>query len=374
LGQEESETLTPQSPVKTRGTVSAGRSGKAFDSVLHTAPIAPGNSGGPLVDACGRVVGINSFGSTTEGGGAEFYFAVSMRELTAYLRKQQITYRVANDTCRSVAELNRAEAAREAAARAKIEAANRSADESRMQADNAKRLRATYEVISSRENRMAVAGVMLVLALAIAGFAYTLREKEIANETSRNPSIMAGIASTTLVLGALLVFASRPSFSDIESLVQAANAPQAEIAIEPAKISKSENGKQICVIQPDRSKANVSDTSDVTFNWTASGCANGRTQYADDNGLWTRSFVPNDEAQVSLVSYEPAERRYRIERYQLGQATIEKARATRKRYEVNSCSADPAARAKISDMNRTLRTILPDQPNELLVFSCSAAK
>ncbi len=78
------DTLHPQVPVKTRGTVSAGRSSKAFDTLLHTAPIAPGNSGGPVVDSCGRVVGINSFGSTAETGGAEFYFAISVKEVLSF--------------------------------------------------------------------------------------------------------------------------------------------------------------------------------------------------------------------------------------------------------------------------------------------------
>jgi serine protease Do len=85
LEQSEADVLQPQVPVKARGSVSAGRSSKSVDSILHTAPIAPGNSGGPLVDACGRVLGINSFGSVADGGGAEFYFAVSNRELAAFL-------------------------------------------------------------------------------------------------------------------------------------------------------------------------------------------------------------------------------------------------------------------------------------------------
>jgi serine protease Do len=374
LGQDEAETLHPQSPVKTRGIVSAGRSGKAFDSLLHTAPIAPGNSGGPLVDACGRVIGINSFGSTAEGGGAEFYFAISMRELTAYLRKLQITYHVSNEVCRSVADLNRAEADREAAARAKIEAANRSATEKQAQSNNTKRQNVTFDIIAARENRIALAGLMLILALAAVGYGSLLHEKARTNSLAQNPAIIAGIIGGTLLVGALMIFASRPSFDEIESRMRAADKPKDEITATPTKISSSENGKHICVIRPDRSKITVSKTDNVTFDWTASGCVNGRTQYTDDKGRWTRSFVPSAEDQVSLVSYTPSEHQYRIERYQLGQAAIEKARAARQNNDVQSCSADPAARAKISDMNSAVRAVLPSQPNELLVFACSAAK
>jgi serine protease Do len=374
LGQDEVDILRPQSPVKTHGFISAGRTGKAFDSLLHTAPIAPGNSGGPLVDACGRVVGINSFGSTAEGGGAEFYFAVSMRELTAYLRKLQIAFKVSNDVCRSVAELNRAESDLEAAARAKVEAATRLAAAAQTQADNAKRQNATYAVITSRENRIALAGLMIFFALTAAGGGYVMRERAIVKGTSPNLAILTGIAGGTLLLGALLVFASRPSFDEIEARVRATDSAADEITAAPTKIGKSENGKQYCKFQKDRSKVTTSKTDDVTFDWSASGCINGHTQYADDSGLWSRGFVPNAEEQVSLVSYTPAENRYRIERYQLGQVAIEQARAARKRYDGNSCSADPAARAKVSEMNSALKAILPVQPTELLVYSCSATQ
>ena len=48
--------------VLTKGTVSAVQNKERnTPMVLHSADMSAGNSGGPLVDACGRVVGINSF-------------------------------------------------------------------------------------------------------------------------------------------------------------------------------------------------------------------------------------------------------------------------------------------------------------------------
>src|SRR5690606_30788905 len=94
-----------QPPVKASGSLAGRRPSRDFDTVLHTAPIARGNSGGPLLDPCGRVVGVNSFGA--EGGGAdsEFYFAISTRELLPFLRANDITPQINAMPCRSLAEL-----------------------------------------------------------------------------------------------------------------------------------------------------------------------------------------------------------------------------------------------------------------------------
>ena len=51
-GLDLDDLINPMSPVKTTGTVSGGRTTKQFDTILHTAPIASGNSGGPLIDNC----------------------------------------------------------------------------------------------------------------------------------------------------------------------------------------------------------------------------------------------------------------------------------------------------------------------------------
>jgi serine protease Do len=356
------DTLRPQVPVKTRGTVSTGRSSKAYDTLLHTAPIAPGNSGGPVVDSCGRVVGINSFGSTTENGGSEFYFAISVREVLAFLKAQNVTPNTVSGPCRSVAELSREEAERDAAARAKIDAGQR-ATAMRKSAEESKTRRSVeFAIIAMRENRMALSGLLLLLALGGAGACYALFD-----QGKRDPAKIAGAISAALVLGGLFTFATRPSFDEIDDRVKSLLTTETSA---PAAIKQANEGKKICVIQLNRSRVTVSNTADVNFDWKAPGCINGRTQYAQNGSVWTRSFVPNNDPQVSVVSFDATQKLYRIERYLLGFDAMQKARDARQRYNVNICSADTKVQAKISDMNEAVRNVLPAQPNEVLLFAC----
>src|SRR5688500_5595622 len=129
-GLSPADIFRTQPPVKSNGFLSGRRPTREFDSLLHTAPIARGSSGGPLLDDCGRVVGVNSFGAESGSADAEFYFAVSTRELLPFLRANEVTPQVNNTPCRSLAELeaaerDRAERAQEAS-QAEAAAAERS--------------------------------------------------------------------------------------------------------------------------------------------------------------------------------------------------------------------------------------------------------
>ncbi len=222
LQQADSDTLNPQSPIKTRGTISAGRSGKDVDTLLHTAPIAPGNSGGPLTDSCGRVIGINSFGSISESGGASFFFAVSMREISAFLKSNNISFRSDGEACTSAADKSIAEANKQAKARAKVETEQRIAAELKTNEEGKVRRNAEFAIMTERDTGMALSGVLLLLSLAAAGATY------IGFERNKRPMMIVSAAIMTLfVLIALYVFQARPGFNQVDARVRASLAKSA---------------------------------------------------------------------------------------------------------------------------------------------------
>lgn len=369
-GLDLDDMIRPISPVKTSGTVSGGRNTKQFDTVLHTAPIASGNSGGPLIDNCGRIVGANSFGSLSDGNDAEFGFAVSSREILSFLRKADVDVRSTSNPCRSVAEISMAEQARENAARAKVEAAKK-AEAAKRTAEAAKLQNSiSQEVIAERENRIALAALMLVLALAVAGGAgiFLIQNK-------RGPMWgMVGLGAT-LLLGAVIVFLSRPDFSEIEDRVAAAM--KEKFGGDPAgnkPAAMASAGKYQCRINPDRSRITVSEVDELSLDWTTEGCVNGRTQYGRDGAKWSRIFVPNEEQTVTISNFDPDGLEFTTERYLMSFDAMTKARELRTQYGNKNCSAtEPATQdilTDITDMVRAIRTELPTQANERLVYEC----
>ncbi len=362
-GLSSEDLIRPATPVKTRGSLSAGRSAKEFETLLHTAPIGGGNSGGPLVDGCGRILGINSFGTISDGSDAEFFFAVAVREVTAFLRDNGITARTVSGPCLSAAEVSQAESKREAAARAKIEAENRDQESAKSSTLGEARRSAEYAIIGERENRMMATVILLFLALGAGGACWQWHERG-----KLDYAKLAGGGVAALLIAAMMTYLTRPGFDEVDARIKAAlkddPAPAARAVVAKA-------GKKICVIDRERSRITVSDTQDVKFDWAIGGCINNRTQYVEDGSGWVRTFVPNNEEQVSIVSFAPDTGSYRIERHLLGSEAMGKARAARNRYDVKGCVADKDKLDNIAQMNGAVRELLPEQANEMLQFKCT---
>ncbi|MEL7188285.1 MAG: serine protease [Pseudomonadota bacterium] len=366
-GLEISDIFQPQPPVKSRGFLSGERPARQFDTILHTAPIGRGNSGGPLLDGCGRVLGVNSFGAESDGSDAEFYFAVSLRELLPFLRDNNIEPSTNALPCRSIEELNAAELARfeaeRADAQAKIDAREEALRERRQQAW----IKAQMLIIEERDNAIATTMLLLIAGLVAAYAAAQLRR----NEAHRKFAIMAAGASGAAFIACLLVWLARPGTSDIEDRVAAImdENESGEDGEQTPDLTAAGDGTLICTFVPERSRVTGARIDDVEFDWSADGCVNDRTQYGMDGGRWSRVFVPNDEAAVSVNSYDPDTRTFRTDRYLLGRADMEAARKARRGYSPPSCGVTDAARL-LGERQSAVIAQLPERENERLVYSC----
>jgi serine protease Do len=358
-------------PVKSTGFLSGQRPSRDFDSLLHTAPIARGNSGGPLLDECGRVVGVNSFGAESGNADAEFFFAVSTRELLPFLAEHDVSPAVSASACRTLAELDAAEAAR--ADRASADAARQAQTAAAEQAGRVADARQAEEwsIIAERENGMAAAFVLLLAGFAAALYGLFLREFPAEESPElRHQRIAFGVAGLAL-LGAGGAWTLRPGFAAIDDRVAdrlAAGDPDA--AATPAPAAAGGAGDYACTLDEARSRVIGGAAADVAIRWAADGCVNGRTQYALTAGRWTRILVPEEEAAVSVNRFDPEAGEYRVDRYLLGRDALAAARQARGSYEAPGCGGGAAAAVQLAERQQAVLGALPARPNERLVYQC----
>ncbi|MFZ9396383.1 MAG: trypsin-like peptidase domain-containing protein [Erythrobacter sp.] len=365
-GLEIGDIFRAQPPVKSRGFLSGARPSRQFDTMLHTAPIARGNSGGPLLDGCGRVLGVNSFGADSGGSDAEFFFAVSARELLPFLQENGVEPSVNALPCRSLDELEADERARIEQERAEARELMAQREAERSERRERELLEAQIAVLDARDNAM----VLILLALMLAsGTGYVAWQSRGHPENLQRVRAAGGIAMASVLAAAALWF-TRPGIEEIDERVSDAMA-QADaglMAADPA--GSASEGTMLCTLVPERSRVTGSRTDDVEFDWGGDGCVNGRTQYGLNSGEWTRVLVPDDEDAVSINRYDPETRTFESERYLLGRAAMAEARTTRDAYAPPQCTTTDAARV-LGEQQQAIIAKLPAQPNERLVYRCA---
>jgi len=78
-------------------SLQAGEGGTPL--IVHTASIAKGNSGGPLVDGCGRVVGINTFINVDQSQSAKINYAIRSAVIASFLQSVGTSARADSRPC-----------------------------------------------------------------------------------------------------------------------------------------------------------------------------------------------------------------------------------------------------------------------------------
>ncbi|MGL4313064.1 MAG: S1C family serine protease [Sphingomonas sp.] len=261
--QSAADYIKPSSPVRTQGGFAGNRTLTGVRVFLHTASIARGNSGGPLLDRCGRVIGVNSALTKAEEGDSTFGFAIADAELLAFLAKAKQPIAQVALPCTSIEErLRQDREAAAAAADAQVAAAqvaDSKATLAREQAMDAARAKLERHI----ENVIAIAAVLLVLGALAVGGAGMLEMRG-----QQREAIWAVSAGGVLFLASAVTFLTRPAGT---------------VAVpEPTPVSTATidqgYGHYVCHIVPERSRINLTTPADVTLDYGRDGCINDRTQ------------------------------------------------------------------------------------------------
>lgn len=86
----------------TKGAVQSLQAGPdGTPLMVHTSSIAKGNSGGPLVDGCGRVVGVNTFINVDQSQSAKINYAIRSPVVAGFLKAAGASARMDTRPCAS---------------------------------------------------------------------------------------------------------------------------------------------------------------------------------------------------------------------------------------------------------------------------------
>jgi hypothetical protein len=364
LGEE--DIFRAQPPVTSQGFLSGRRPSREFDTLLHTAPIARGNSGGPLVDDCGRVVGVNSFGAESQGTEAEFFFAVTVRELLPFLRANEVTPRINSMPCRSLAVLDAEEQERQ---RLRLQAAqaDEEADErARAQRSAEMRREIEFGMMDERANGMALS--LLCFILFVGGAVFAVDAHRRGDFRTRS---LGGSAALLALVGSGAAWLSRPGFDEVEERLE--ERLRAEMAEEDTGviIPVISEGTLACSLDSARSRVLGAPVENLEMDWSEGGCINGQTQFGLTGDEWNRVLVPANEEAVSISRYNESTGEYIVERYLLDRNAMDDARAARAQIQAPMCDSGEEAARILGDQQMAIVSTLPANPNERLVYSCN---
>lgn len=370
-GATGADLLRPTPPSRTSGQIASLRdrapTGDSIPTINHQAVISSGSSGGPLMDECGRVIGVNSW--HVSGADTRETRGVSTRvsQLLQFLDEAGVSPNLSDERCLTFTE--RAEAERTAT----IDALHAQNEELASKLETADRLTRIAVVIL-------IGGTLaLFVAVCVLG-AVVLSRRRGGNghvpaphheavvqhpepfETPRRRTGVVAIVGGAAVAAILIVAAG------VALLQVRADGEQRSADIPPPEFT----GSIVCTLDRDVS-VGAQGVADMSFTASGTLCVNERTLYAPlEEGRFRRVIVLGEARAMDILTIDPDTGEFRRERYPLNDEDFGAAnQAVAESGAGRGCEGEAASEA-VARRNDTLMRFAQGEPSQRLVWRCEA--
>lgn len=392
-GATGADLLRPTPPSRTSGQISSLRdrapTGDPIPTINHEAVISSGSSGGPLLDECGRVLGVNSW--HVSGADTRETRGVSTRaaQLLQFLDEAGVTPTLSDDRCLSFAERIEAERA------ATIQALHTQNEELASKLETADRLTRIAVIIL-------ISGTLaLFIAVGVLG-GIVMRNRHHNGEHAAHhghqqahphqaqpqpppqaqqpqpqsahgqphPNIKIDRPRRRLGVLAILGGAGLALILVVVAGV-ALLGRSAETTATPERNDPNFSGSITCTLDRQHS-VGAQGVSDMSFTASGQLCVNERTLYAraGDGSRYERAILLGEARALDILTIDPRNGEFKRERYPLDDAAFAAAnQAVAESGAGRTCQGEGASEA-VSHRNETLMSFIQGEPTQRLVWRC----
>lgn len=370
-GATGADLLRPAPASRTSGQISSLRdsapTGASIPSINHQAVISSGSSGGPLLDECGRVIGVNAW--HVSGQDTRETRGVSTRagQLLQFLDEAGVSPTLSDERCLSFAERIEQERAQT------ISALQTQNEELASKLETADRLTRIAVVIL-------IAGTLsLFVAVLVLGAIVLSRRNGRHEHASPEPHphhhTPEPFEQPRRRLGVLAIVGGAAAAA---ILIVAAGFALLRAMSTPAQTEHAETpeftGAIACTLDHAASTG-AQGVADMSFTASGALCVNERTLYAplDGGPRFRRAIVLGEARALDILTIDPESGEFRRERYPLSDEDFAAAnQAVAESGAGRGCAGGADARDAVQRRNQTLMRFTQSEPSQRLVWRCEA--
>lgn len=357
------ELVRPTPPSRTTGTIASLRdrapTGDPIPTINHTSAISSGSSGGPLLDECGRVIGVNTWHARGQDTLESRSVASRASQLIDFLEQAGVAPLLTDQRCLSFAERVEAERAATVAA---LETQNR---ELTAKLEAADRLTRIAVIILIGGTLALLVAVVVLGALLLARARHHGQPHEAPHHEpppAHLPAPKRRSLGVVAVIGGAVAAALIVTIAGIGLLRGRAEPQDNPLAHFTGEIA--------CAYDADASTGGEG-TADTSFRVSGELCVNDRTLYAPiEGGRYQRAILAGGARALDVLTIDPATGQFKRERFPLSADAFAQATEAAGAASAEGCDGETALQA-VSDRNQTLMRFATGEPRQRLVWSCT---